>query len=49
MDKFCLHNWAMSNGKGGYRLTPEGFLVSNTIINELLDAQEQSEPLGKWL
>jgi oxygen-independent coproporphyrinogen-3 oxidase len=49
MDKFCLHNWAMSNGKGGYRLTPEGFLVSNTIINDLLDAQDQSEPLGKWL
>ena len=49
MDKFCLHNWAMSNGKGGYRLTPEGFLVSNTIISDLLEAQERSEPLGKWM
>ena len=49
MDKFCLRNWAMSNGKGGYRLTPEGFLVSNVIIGELLEAQEQSEPLGKWV
>ena len=49
MDKFCLHNWAMSNGKGGYRLTPEGFLVSNTIITEMLEAQDQSEPLGKWM
>ena len=49
MDRFCLRNWAMSNGKGGYRLTPEGFLVSNTIINDLLDAQEESQPLGKWL
>ena len=49
MDKFCLHNWAMSNGKGGYRLTPEGFLVSNTIIGELLEAQEGSKPLGKWV
>ena len=49
LDKFCLHNWAMSNGKGGSRLTPEGFLVSNTIINDLLEVQEQSQPLGKWL
>ena len=49
MDKFCLHNWAMSNGKGGYRLTPEGFLVSNTIISQLLLAQERSETLGKRL
>ena len=49
MDKFCLHNWAMSNGKGGYRLTPEGFLVSNTIISDLLEAQDRSETLGKRL
>ena len=49
MDKFCLHNWAMSNGKGGYRLTPEGFLVSNTIIADLLEAQDHSETLGKRL
>ena len=49
MDKFCLRNWAMSNGKGGYRLTPEGFLVSNTIISQLLLAQDRSETLGKRL
>ena len=49
MDKFCLHNWAMSNGKGGYRLTPEGFLVSNTIIADVLEAQDKSETLGKRL
>ena len=49
MDRFCLRNWAMSNGKGGYRLTPEGFLVSNTIINELLDAQDECQRLGNWL
>ena len=47
MDKFCLHNWAMSNGKGGYRLTPEGFLVSNTIITDLLVLQEQSETMTR--
>jgi oxygen-independent coproporphyrinogen-3 oxidase len=49
MDRFCLRNWAMSNGKGGYRLTPDGFLVSNTIINELLDAQDECQRLGNWL
>ena len=47
MEKFCLHNWAMSNGKGGYRLTPEGFLMSNSIISDLLIAQEDSEAIGK--
>ena len=47
LDRCCSRNWAMHNGKGGYRLTPEGFLVSNTIINDLLDAQEESEALGK--
>ena len=49
MEKFCLHNWAMSNGKGGYRLTPEGFLMSNSIISDLLIAQEDSEAIGKRL
>jgi hypothetical protein len=47
MERYCLHNWAMSNGKGGYRLTPEGFLMSNTIISDLLLAQEECEALGK--
>ena len=30
-----------------WRLTPEGFLLSNTIISDLLLAQERSEPLAK--
>ena len=47
LDRCCQRNWAMHNGKGGYRLTPEGFLVSNTIINDLLDAQEEAEAIGK--
>ena len=49
MDRCCLKNWAMHNGKGGYHLTPEGYLVSNIIINDLLDAQQESESLGKIL
>ena len=49
MDRCCLRNWAMHNGKGGYHLTPEGFLMSNTIIGELLEAQEDSPSLTKRL
>ena len=49
LDQACLRNFAMSNGKGGYRLTPEGFLVSNLIIGDLLDAQEESEGPRKWI
>ena len=34
--------------EGGYwRLTPEGFLLSNSIISDLLLIQEQSKPLAK--
>ena len=34
--------------EGGYwRLTPEGFLLSNAIISDLLLIQEQSKPLAK--
>ena len=35
-------------GEGGsWRLTPEGMLLSNTIMRSLLDVQEASEPLAK--
>ena len=47
LDRACLRNWAMHNGKGGYRLTPEGFLMSNTIISDLLIAQDEAEALSK--
>ncbi len=32
---------------GRWRLSPEGFLLSNSIISDLLLIQEQSEPLAK--
>ncbi|MBQ1673675.1 MAG: radical SAM family heme chaperone HemW [Bacteroidales bacterium] len=32
---------------GRWRLTPEGFLISNQIIARLQEAQERSEPLAK--
>lgn len=49
LDTACQRNHALCNGHGGYRLTPEGFLVSNSILSDLLLAQEDSEPLGKRL
>jgi oxygen-independent coproporphyrinogen-3 oxidase len=32
---------------GGWRLTPEGFLLSNSIISDLLLIQDESQPLAK--
>lgn len=49
LDRACKRNHALHNGHGGYRLTEEGFLVSNAILSDLLLAQEQAEPLGKRL
>ena len=45
----CRHHLAESNGQGGYRLTPEGFLVSNSILSDLLLAQENSPTIGTRL
>lgn len=49
LDKACQRNHALCNGHGGYRLTEEGFLVSNSILSDLLLAQESSASLGKRL
>ena len=38
---------AYTDGKGRWRLTPEGFLISNSIISDLLLVQDRSKPLGK--
>ena len=32
---------------GRWRLTPKGFLISNSIISDLLIIQEQTKPLGR--
>ena len=45
--KWAEHGHAVKLENGYWRLTPEGFLISNTIIRNLLDAQEQSTPLSK--
>ena len=49
LDLACQHHLAQHNGKGDYRLTPEGFLVSNSILTDLLLAQEASETIGTRL
>ena len=33
--------------KGNWRLTPKGFLISNSIITDLLIAQDESQPLRR--
>ena len=38
---------ALTGDGGRWRLTPEGFLLSNSIISDLLLIQEQSKPLAK--
>ena len=38
---------AIQSGEGHWRLTPEGYLLSNSIITDLLLAQENSQPIGK--
>lgn len=41
------HGLAAKTPDGRWRLTPQGFLVSNSIISDLLLLQDQSEPLAK--
>ena len=41
------HHLAEKTSEDRWHLTPEGFLVSNSIISDLLLIQDQSEPLAK--
>ncbi len=45
----AARNYAISNTHGHWRLTTEGFLVSNAVISDLLLAQDGSEAIGKRL
>ncbi len=48
LQKYASHNLASHNTvSGAWHLTPQGFLVSNTIISDLLLAQDESTPLAK--
>ena len=46
----CLYeqrDLAVKEDSGRWRLTPRGFMVSNSILVQLLEAQQQSKPLAK--
>ena len=43
----CRQRGHALGAEGRWRLTPEGFLLSNSILADLLTIQENSEPLAK--
>jgi coproporphyrinogen III oxidase-like Fe-S oxidoreductase len=44
----CRERGYALRGEGGrWRLTPEGMLLSNSILSDLLLIQDKSEPLAK--
>lgn len=47
LERCVQEDLAVRTNEGRYYLTPRGFLVSNSIISDLLLLQEQSEPLAK--
>lgn len=47
LELYARRGLAKKTESGRWRLTPEGFLVSNSILVELLEKQQQSVPLAK--
>ena len=47
LEKCRTFGHAVQGEDGRWRLTPKGFLISNTIISDLLLIQDASEPLAK--
>ncbi len=47
LERCQSHHLAAKTSDDRWALTPEGFLVSNAIISDLLLIQDQSEPLAK--
>ena len=42
LEEFRAQGWAEKTEEGRWRLTPRGFLVSNQLIGDLMERQEQS-------
>ena len=42
LEEYAAQGWAELTGEGRWRLTPIGFLVSNQLIGDLLERQEQA-------
>ena len=49
LDLAVRHGLARPTGDDGYALTAKGFLVSNSILSDLLLAQDESETIGTRL
>ena len=47
LERCRQYGHALKMEGGRWRLTPEGFLISNSIISDLLLIQDQAEPLAK--
>jgi oxygen-independent coproporphyrinogen-3 oxidase len=47
LEKNRHFGYAAKTDDGRWHLTPKGFLISNTIISDLLVAQDASQPLRK--
>ena len=43
LEEFAAHGWAEKTAQGRWRFTPEGFLISNRLIGDLLERQERSQ------
>ena len=42
LEQFAAQGWAERSPEGRWHFTPKGFLVSNQLIGDLLDRQEQA-------
>ena len=47
LQRCAQHRLAAKSSNGSWHLTPEGFLVSNSIISDLLLIQDESNPLAR--
>ena len=45
LEQYRIHGHAVRGEGGRWHLTPEGFLLSNTIISDLMLIQEHTKPL----
>ena len=43
LEEFASRGWAQRTAEGRWRFTPEGFLLSNVLIGDLLERQEQAQ------
>ena len=48
LEKCRQHGHALRGIDGRWHLTPEGFLLSNTIITNLMMIQDKTKPISRW-